>query len=316
MGVRFAALSLLGAVLLLGGCAPRAVRAAAPAAPEPIGALRREARGVTILRGDGTGPVPWDEVVDDLADADVVLMGEVHQHPLGNAVQQQLFEDVLTLNPRTVLSMEFYERDQQAALDDYLGGVTDRKGFMKAADRNANNDAPAHARLIDACREARRPVVASNAPRRYVRLARTEGFARLSQMTREQQRLFAIPLTTPKGAYRDRFVEAMGDMATHGGEGMIEGFLRSQTVWDATMAQSIVEGLDRGSPVVHVVGFFHVQFGAEPGGSGLIDQINAMAPTPLNITTLITLPAESQTLRAQDAGIADFVVYVGQEEAR
>lgn len=305
---------------VLGGCAAQR-RDAAPEGVGEAGAMfapgvsvREAARGVTIWRGDGSGRATWEEAARELAGADVVLMGEVHGHTLGNAVQQELYEDILVLNPLAQLSMEFYERDEQVALDDYLAGITDRAAFEKASGRSKGNNPPAHARMIDASREAGRPVIASNAPRRYVRLARTDGYERLEMLGQAQRALLEIPEGTPKGAYRDRFVEAMGGMASHGGEAMIEGFLRSQTVWDATMAQSIVDGLGGGAPVVHVVGYFHAQFGGEPGGSGLVDQLRARGEGELKILSLITLPADSELLRDRDEGLADFVVYVGEDK--
>lgn len=279
---------------------------------------REDARSVEILRGDGTGPVSWDEVAREMAGADVVLFGEVHNHELGNAVAQELFEDVLMYNPRSVLSMEFFERDDQVAVDDYLSGVTDLEGFTKAADRSETNYPYAHRRMVDAAKEAGRPVIASNAARRYVKIARTDGFDRLRSLGEAQQRMFVVPDGIAEGAYKDRFVEAMGGMASHGGEDMINGFLRSQSVWDATMGQSIVDGLGEGSPIAHVVGFFHVQFGSEPGGSGLIDEIRARAMKDLGrdvkIVTLITIPAAHDVLEDEDMGIAEFVVYVGDRE--
>jgi uncharacterized iron-regulated protein len=274
--------------------------------------LRNDARAVTVLLGDGSGQAAWSQVIDEMASADVVLMGEVHGHPLGNAVQQEMFEDILTANPSAQLSMEFYERDEQVALDDYLAGITDREAFEKAADRNAGNNPPAHARMVDAAKEAGRPVIAANAPRRYVRLARSEGFGRLHELKANQRALYEIPETTPKGAYRERFLEAMGGMATHGGEEMIEGFLRSQSTWDATMAQSIVDALGEGAPVVHVVGFFHAQFPFEAGSSELVDQLRARAGRPIRIITCITLPAAHEAIQDDDRNIADYVVYVGE----
>lgn len=276
--------------------------------------IRDEARAVTILSGDGSGATAWSQAIQKMAAADVVLMGEVHGHALGNAVQQEMFEDILTANPGTVLAMEFYERDEQVALDDYLTGITDREAFEQAADRNAGNNPPAHARMIDASKEAGRPVIAANAPRRYVRLARTEGFDRLRQLNDIQRALVEIPEQTPQGAYRDRFKEAMGGMAAHGGEEMIESFLRSQSTWDATMAQSIVDGFEHGTPIVLVVGYFHAQFPFEPGSSELVDQLRARAGRPIDIVTCITLPATHDEVRDEDRGIADFVVYVGEPE--
>ncbi len=273
---------------------------------------RDAARSVTILNGDGSGSSTWSQAIQKMAAADVVLMGEVHGHELGNAIQQEMFEDILIANPNAILAMEFYERDDQVALDDYIAGITDREAFENAANRNAGNNPWAHARMIDASKEAGRPVVAANAPRRYVRLARTDGFERLRGLNDNQRALVEIPDQTPQGAYRDRFIKAMGGMASHGGEEMIESFLRSQSTWDATMAQSIVDAFEHGMPVVLVVGYFHAQFPFEPGSSELVDQLRKRTDRNLNIVTCITLPAAHDEIQEDDRNIADFVVYVGE----
>lgn len=294
---------------LLTGCTTQTVEEQQQVLRE---STRAAARSVTILNGDGSGASTWSQAIQKMANADVVLMGEVHGHELGNAIQQEMFEDILTANPRTVLAMEFYERDEQVALDDYLAGITDREGFEIAADRNEGNNPWAHARMVDASKEAGRPVIAANAPRRYVRLARTGGFERLRELNDHQQALVEIPAQTPQGAYRDRFMDAMGGMASHGGEEMIEGFLRSQSTWDATMAQSIIDGFEDGTPVVLVVGYFHAQFPFEPGSSELVDQLRKRTDRQLNIVTCITLPSRHEQIQDEDRNIADFVVYVGE----
>ncbi len=294
---------------LLAGCTTQTREEQAQALRD---STRDAARSVTILNGDGSGTTTWSQAIQKMAAADVVLMGEVHGHALGNAVQQEMFEDILTANPNALLAMEFYERDEQVALDDYLAGITDREAFEKAADRNEGNNPWAHARMIEASKEAGRPVIAANAPRRYVRLARTGGFDRLRELNENQRALVEIPEQTPQGAYRERFMEAMGGMAAHGGEEMIESFLRSQSTWDATMAQSIVDGFEHGTPVVLVVGYFHAQFPFEPGSSELVDQLRKRTDRNLNIVTCITLPATHDEIQEDDRNIADFVVYVGE----
>lgn len=294
---------------LLAGCTTQTREEQAQALRD---STRDVARSVTILNGDGSGTTTWSQAIQQMAAADVVLMGEVHGHALGNAVQQEMFEDILTANPNALLAMEFYERDEQVALDDYLAGITDREAFEKAADRNEGNNPWAHARMIDASKEAGRPVIAANAPRRYVRLARTDGFDRLRELNENQRALVVIPAQTPQGAYRDRFMDAMGGMAAHGGEEMIESFLRSQSTWDATMAQSIVDAFEHGTPVVLVVGYFHAQFPFEPGSSELVDQLRKRTDRNLNIVTCITLPATHDEIQEDDRNIADFVVYVGE----
>lgn len=324
-------IGIVGALLsglVLGGCST-------PVRSQDEVALttREDARSVVIRLGDGTGEVRWSEVVRDMASADVVLFGEMHGHALGTAVAQELWEDILVKNPKAVLSMEFYERDQQVDVDDYLSGVTNRKKFDKACGKTPKNNAPGHVRMIDAAKEAGRPVIAGNAPRRYVSMARKQGFDKLGELNAGQRALFEVPDEIAQGAYKDRFIDAMGGMASHGGEEMIKGFLRSQGVWDATMAQSIVDGLVEGSPVAHVVGFFHVQYGNKHGGSGLIDELRLRGDLQLNrelkIVSIITLARDDQELfqgtdavigedgeeieaaDESDLGISTYVVYVG-----
>ncbi len=312
---------------LIGGCSTT-TRVDASADSPAASASRAEARSVIIRKGDGTGIATWDEVVADMVSADVVLFGEMHGHPLGLAIAQELWEDILVYRPDAVLSMEFYERDQQLAVDDYFSGVTNREQFEKAARRNKGNNAPGHVRMLEAAKEAQRPMIAANAPRRYVSMARKQGYDALKELGELQQTMFALPIGDSEGGYQDRFLELMSGMGDHAGEEIAAGFFRSQSVWDATMGESIINGLELGSPVAHVVGYFHVQFGNEEGGSGLIDQIRLRSDRELKIVTIIPLARDDQELfmgvepeidedgnetggQESDLYIADYVVYMG-----
>ncbi len=323
-GMKIGIVGALLSAFALGGCsAPVRTQA------EAIAATREDARSVVIRLGDGTGEVRWSEVVRDMASADVVLFGEMHGHPLGLAVAQELWEDILVQSPSAVLSMEFYERDQQLAIEDYLSGVTDRAKFEKASNRNKGNNAPGHVRMIEAAKEAGRPVIGANSPRRYVSIARKQGYDALKEMGELQQTMFSLPIGDSEGGYQDRFLELMSGMGDHSGEEIAAGFFRSQSVWDGTMGESIIDGLELGSPVAHVVGYFHVQYGSEPGGSGLIDQIRLRSDRELKVVSIITLARDDQELfqgtdavigedgeevkaaDESDLGISTYVVYVG-----
>ena len=304
---------------------------------EPDSPISRHlARSVTIRNGDGTGVANWNDVVADMASADVVLFGEMHGHPLGLAVAQELWEDILVHSPSAVLAMEFYERDQQIFVDDYLSGVTDRKAFDKACKKTSKNNYPGHIRMIDATKEAGNPVLAGNAPRRYVSLARKQGYESLEALGVSQQAMFELPIGDREGGYQDRFLELMSGMGDHAGEEIAAGFFRSQSVWDATMGKSVVDGLAYGSPVGQVVGYFHVQYGNEQGGSGLIDAIRLHADLDLGrelkIVSIIQLARDDQELfmgtedvlddegevseegEESDLDISTYVVYVGERE--
>jgi uncharacterized iron-regulated protein len=303
-----------GLATVPGGCAG----ASKPGGDTPKPLLPPER--VPIFRADGSR-ADFDAVVSSCAEAQAVLIGEVHGHPQGLDFAAAVWEGVLSRTDEAALSMEFFERDQQVGLDDYLDGVTDEAAFKKATARSAGSYPPGHRRMVEAAKAAHRPVIAANAPRRYVRLARTDSMERLAMLTPEQRRLFDTPDTPPSEAYHQRFVTlrtGMGSDPTHGAPAnspppdpeeerkTIEGFYRAQVVWDATMAASIDRALDKVlSPVVHVVGGFHI---ADDGGT--LQLLRNRRPDT-KIVTIALVDADASSLRPEDKGKADYIVYVG-----
>lgn len=310
-------LFLAASALLLSGCA-----STPPAAesPQDTSASLADPRGVEVYDGRNGSVVLWEDLVAEAAAADVVVIGEIHGHPLGLGVAAALWEDVLARSPGAVLSMEFFERDEQSRLDEYLQGVVDEPAFLKRTARSSGNYPPGHRAMVEAARAAGRPVIAANAPRPHARLARTDGFDRLRALTPEQRRNFRIPDALPGGRYREKFFELMGGMAASHDPGApadaaewndrAESFFRAQSLWDWTMAESVALALGRGErPVVHVVGQFHSDF-----DGGLLQSLRAMAPGA-TVVTLSVVDDTTIALRDEDRGRADFVVYVGPASA-
>ncbi len=330
------------AILLAGvsalGCASNRAATAEPG-PAP-----RDPHALPMFRADGSA-LGWAEMVSEASTADVILVGEVHGHPVGQDFQAALYAELAERSPAIAPSLEFFERDQQAALDDYLSEVTDESAFRKAAARTEGNYPSGHRALVEAAKAAKRPVIAANAPRRYTRLARAKGYDHLGNLTPEQRRLFAIPRELPTGRYRDDFdqtmIESQGpghaifpeDATDEQKREILDGMFRSQSLWDATMADSIARALDEGShPVVHIVGHFHCDY-----RGGLTQALQRLRPdtTIYTITCLDTDPdtdipeavrsgsaeriASGQQLGyirlpEADRDRADAIVYIGQSD--
>ncbi|MGD9688167.1 MAG: ChaN family lipoprotein [Phycisphaerales bacterium] len=315
----------------LGACASRPAPAAAP---RLVPAER--ARALPIFDRAGA-PVEWKALVSACAAADAVLIGEAHGQPEGQAFEEALFRDVLAAAPGAVAALEFFERDQQPDLDDYLLGVTDEAAMRTATSRSPSGYPPGHRAMVEASRAAARPVIAANAPRRYVRLARTDGYERLAALSPSQRALFRIPSLLPQGRYRDDFFRVMGadpaaadvepaapdaqdtDSPAHGdarasAATTVEGMFRAQSLWDWTMADSVARALgvagpapETGAPrpVVLVVGVFHVEH-----GGGLVQALRLLRPDTRIVTVCMALTGETSP-RAEDKDRADFVVHVG-----
>ncbi len=309
------------------GCSRHLARDAVEVMPE------RPRETVQIFGQQGER-VPWAVMLETVSTADVIVIGESHGHPLGLAAAASLWDDLLADHPDAALLMEFFERDTQVALDDYLADITDDEAFRKASNRTAGNYPLGHSTMVEAAKAAGVPVFAANAPRRYVRETTADSFGTLAALGAEQQRLFIVPDQLLEGDYRDTFFELMGSN-THGeedegesegegeGEGKgedegksegggmpeerIEKFYRSMMMWDATMADSVVRAVESGhNPAVLVVGRFHSDF-----DGGTIQFIKQRHPG-LTIRTLSIVTSDEADIAEDDIGGADFVLYVGE----
>jgi len=277
-----------------------------------------DATTLTIHKGDLSGTATFQEMIDDLADADVILVGEMHGHTKGLDFIATTFEALIERNESLVLSMEFYERDQQIALDDYLADVTDYAKFVKAANRNKGNNAIGHLRMVQLCKENGRAVIAANSPRRYTTMARKEGFEALSNLGYRQQQLFEIPRQLPEGYYADTFRGFMSGMAGHDdSEAIIDGFLRSQSVWDQTMAASVAGPvLTYNASVFHVAGHFHVDNNMRKGGSPMTDAIRDRLGDNIKIRSVVVHGSDAKSVLSDDAqndeksSAANYIIYL------
>ncbi len=296
-------------------------------------------RGLTMFNGRTGEQTTWHELLKATNEADIVLIGEQHGHVVGLATASALFTDAIMDNPSVALSMEFFERDQQIGLDDYLKDLSNEEKFRIAARRSPGNYPAGHREMIETAKREGRPVIAANPPRRYVTLSRKEGAERIAQLSSTQQAMLVLPEDVPsEGEYRDRFFEAMGIAHPLGDDesaasdeeshltpeeqakkaedekahwDMVESFFWSQNVWDATMADSVLRGTASGyKPVMHVVGQFHSDY-----QGGTYQRILKGNPEVF-VWTVSMVDEWSETLREEDEDRADCVIYVGPHTGR
>lgn len=274
---------------------------------------------VKVFNGATGDPIDVMELFDAAQSADVVVFGELHGHPVGLPVAAAIWKDMLSVRDRDetpALLLEFFERDQQLAIDEYLAGMIEEEDFVKQAGRSASNFPDAHQAMFESTKDAGGVVIAANAPRRYVRLARTDGYDRLRAMTPAQRAMFELPPTEEgPDAYRERFNEIMGGMRSSDESGKaqpgmsVPDFLRAQLVWDATMADSVADALRAGhEPVALVIGRFHVAF-----DGATVEYLKQQRPGA-DVLTTVMVDRWSDELAEEDTGRGDIVVYVGPSE--
>lgn len=212
------------------------------------------------LAGDRAGSErarTFDEMIADLASADVVILGEHHAHAEGHRQQARIL-DALAARREVALGMEFFESEDDEALARYVSGETTLDRMLEETAWSGFNF-DMYRPLVDSQRARRAPVVGLNVPRSIVRTVSREGVAALTGAQRE--------LVGDPGAIDPRH-RYLVDMLT-GGHGsalgpMFDGMVRGQMTWDAAMTRSVLrarEGVAKGRLVVVIVGMGHCAHG-------------------------------------------------------
>jgi uncharacterized iron-regulated protein len=254
-----------------------------------------------VYHADGSAAT-LDEVFAKMSEADVVFVGEQHNDPVGHYLEEELLKQAFLRYGQgeaarpVALSLEMFARDVQPILNEYLGGLITEDTFLKSSSP-WNNYESDYRPMVEFAKTHDLPVIAANAPRRYVNRVTRLGSASLDTLS-AWAKLWLPPLPYPAAspAYTDKWNTLMAEMmaqhaplpsdsahatptATNDDEevevekeekataasGMHGGsyLLDSQALWDASMADAINSFLTQtpGALVLHMVGSFHVEEG-------------------------------------------------------
>lgn len=303
-------------LIALAGCArldgPLAVPGPSALPPELAGAVA----SAEIADGRTGAPLAWEDFVSAALASEVVILGERHDDTHAHALQRAL---VHALPPGSALSLEFFARDLQPLLDGFQQSAQPagelHAALLEAGWRDQGRWESFYAPLFEHARASGIVLIASNAPRAYTRIARTEGFAALMDLPESEQLLFALPLPVNETAYFARFAEAMRhhpaeeEGAPPGlGDPEIAAFFRAQQLWDATMAESIAWAHAAGlGPVVHIAGQFHSDY-----DGGLTLRVRRELPGAATLVASF-VPADSGLAEAPGARAEVVITTAGGE---
>lgn len=237
-----------------------------------------------------------EQALARVADADIVLVGELHTHPAVHLLQARMLAglaDTAQADGRPlVLSMEQFSRADQPVLDAYLAGRIGEAALIR--DGNAWPNYPSDYRpLVEFAKARHLPVIAANAPKPLVSCVGQEGPAWLDQLPASRRSQLARTLTLGDDPYRQKFMASLH----HGdADGNARRFA-AQTSWDDTMAESMVDYLRShpGRRIMHIAGNFHVE-----GGLGLASRIASRNPA-LKVALVVPELTEQQAGKEQAA---------------
>jgi uncharacterized iron-regulated protein len=213
----------------------------------------------------------FEMMMAELAKADVVFVGEQHDDPATHHLELAILEGLARRRGSIIVAMEMFERDTQAAVDDYLAGKIIEAEFLKTS-RPWPNYATDYRPIVEFAKAKGWRVIAGNVPRKYASQVARGGTAVLDKLPKAEREYVAAEINAPKDDYFKRFAETMSAHPGDTGEkkspaedrDMTERFYIAQCVKDDTMAESVAKVYGKaGDPkplIVHFNGAFHSDY--------------------------------------------------------
>jgi uncharacterized iron-regulated protein len=267
-----------------------------------------------IFDGEGR-PKAISDMIDAAGQNEVIFLGEMHDDAVGHALQAELFRRIVERygSVREIaLSLEMFERDVQIVLDEYLSGLISEQHFLLSS-RPWGNYKWDYRPLVELAKEKRLPVIAANAPRRYVNMVSRNGRDSLNALSKEAKRWIApLPFPEPSKQYADKFRALMGTSAE--AKMGVDNILASQALWDATMADSIARFLkSRKRPlVVHLAGAFHTE-----SRLGTVEKLLGYRKNTKAVVVTARYEEDFKTFSdSRHKGLGDFVVLTDASQPR
>jgi uncharacterized iron-regulated protein len=271
-----------------------------------------------VFTGSGA-PASIDDIIAEMGRHQVVFVGETHDDPTGHMLEALLLENAYEAYgapesndgaPRPVaLSLEFFQRDVQPIVDEYLASLITEKSF-RSDSRPWPRYETDYRSLIEFAKAHALSVIAANAPRRYATRVTMNGRESLNDLSHEARASLApLPYGLPSEAYRNQWIQVIMEVmeeegtkcglpipepaegeapvqarAPVGSHDTMGNQLHSQVLWDATMAHSIAAFLTQqpDALVLHMVGGFHVA-----RGTGTPEHLEAYRPGTSRMIVLL-----------------------------
>lgn len=241
-----------------------------------------------------------ERMVQQLASADIILFGELHNNPISHWIQYELVES-LSRGNNLILGAEMFEADNQEALTSYVEKQIDRKALDTLV-RLWPNFKTDYEPLVNFARDHKLRFIATNIPRRFANMVFKNDFAALDILSGGEKKWIA-PLPIEYDPSLPGYIAMKDVMGGHSGETLP----KAQAIKDATMAYFIVSNLEKGKKFIHFNGAYHSE-----NHEGIVWYLKRLRPD-LKIKTITTVSLSDP--RSPEATLlkkADFIICVDE----
>ena len=259
---------------------------------------------------DSEGKVmSYNKMIRLLKKQDVVFFGEYHDNPVCHWLQLEVSKSlILERDSKIIFGAEFFERDNQLIIDEYLSGAIAYK-HLKTEAKVWDNFHTDYAPLLKYAKSVKAPFVATNVPRRYASMVARDGLEVLKLLPGQAKRLM-MPLDfkvdTNLACYNNMLKSPMGHSMGMSPMNMVY----AQAMKDATMAESIMRNSKLGYLFLHFNGAYHTDY--KEGIAYYLNVYNARKPLDFLCISMVEQP-NITSLNSQHFGKADIIICVDED---
>jgi uncharacterized iron-regulated protein len=266
-------------ILFVGGCA---------VTPKTLSIKDKPTRLMenTILKTATASVVSREQLITDLADADVVYVGESHTNPAHHAIQLEIIKALAQTTDPLVIGMEMFDRTYQPVLDQWTAGELDQTAFMAKTHWYANwrFDFGLYRDILEFAKEKGLRVIALNVPFYIPSRIRVGGLASLS----EADRMHLPDSIDTTDADHRTYLKKIFDLHAFSGSDTFDFFYEAQCTWEDAMAEAVAKNMGSGQMVVlagngHIIRKF-----------GIPDRAFARSHTPFKTIYLAPVGSEAE----------------------
>lgn len=178
-------------------------------------------------------------VLADLTTVRTIFIGELHDNQAHHQAQLQLIQALHQAGVVLSVGLEMFRQDGQEQLDQWFEGKIDEKRFAGIFEEHWSLWEQ-YREIFLYARDKGIPLVGLNIRRELVNQVARQGFTSLSP---EQRSALPIAGCNVNPAYRDFIRRAFNGHGDHGAE--FEHFCEAQMLWDASMAKTLADYLER-----------------------------------------------------------------------
>ena len=278
-------------------------------------------RAYTLFNAEGK-EIGYDELIEALAQPDVVFIGEIHNCCITHWLEYEITRSLYAIHKeKLMLGAEMLEADNQLILDEYMSRAISYDRFEAEA-RLWDNYSTDYAPFVFFAKENKIPFIATNVPRRYANVVKDNGLQYLDSLSNEAKRY--LPPLPIQFTYKEEEGGAFALMQMMGKSKGNQEYLAQAHVGYYYERPSILSGVNSHRLAVmcqHSAGWqrtcrMEFKKALELGASGiLIDEVQHHNNMPLCFDPTHGHPVPAHTF-AGDLVLADQLLEMCREEGR